>query len=45
MEVPFWIICLVAILFIGGIVLLSMLVEYTEKKKTSAVGNPPSDKN
>jgi hypothetical protein len=44
MEVPFWTICLVAILFIGGLILLSMFVDSAEKKKTSVDGKPPSDK-
>jgi uncharacterized membrane protein len=44
MEVPFWIIVLVAFLFIGGLILLSIIMDSTEKRKTAAEGNSSSDK-
>jgi hypothetical protein len=44
MEVPFWAIVLVAFLFIGGLTLLSIIMDSAEKKKTAAEGNSSSDK-
>ena len=44
MEVPFWTIVLVALLFIGGLVLLSIFNDSAEKKKTAAECNSSSDK-
>ena len=44
MEVPFWSIVLVAFLFIGGLILLSIFIDSAEKKKTVAECNSSSDK-
>jgi hypothetical protein len=44
MEVPFWTVVLVAFLFIGGLVLLSIFMDSAEKKKTATEGNSSSDK-
>ena len=44
MEVPFWTIVLVAFLFIGGLILLSIIMDSAEKRKTAAEGNSSSDK-
>lgn len=44
MEVPFWVIILVAFLFIGGLALVSIFVSAAEKKKASAEGRSSSNK-